>query len=105
MIFLVSVTAINGSLTHLVAMLSDRGMAAQDAASVLATAGIALVIGRVLCGYLLDRFHGRYVSCAFIVLPMVSIIGFGIGAKGLVLLACAVGLGMGIGGEMTCCPI
>ena len=40
-IFFVSIVGLNGTLTHLVAMLSDRGMAPKDAAGVLSVALVA----------------------------------------------------------------
>lgn len=99
-IFFVSILALNGTLTNLVALLTDRGLAPKDAASVLSIAGIALIAGRVICGYLLDKFHGPYVACAFLILPTLSIIGLVAGVQGPMLALCAIGLGMGIGGEI-----
>lgn len=99
-IFFVSILALNGTLTNLVALLTDRGLAPKDAASVLSVAGVALIAGRVICGYLLDKFHGPYVACAFLVLPTISIIGLIAGVEGPMLALCAIGLGMGIGGEI-----
>ena len=53
--FLIVVTA-NGPLVHAVALLTDRGISVSKATTVLSTAGLAMIIGRMLTGYCLDRF-------------------------------------------------
>ena len=45
-----------GILAHLFPMLSDKGMASADAAMVQFTLGMAVVVSRMMVGYIIDRF-------------------------------------------------
>jgi MFS family permease len=56
--FFLGVLAINGTIVHIVALLTDRGYALQLATSALSVAGLAIIIGRIFCGWCLDRFWG-----------------------------------------------
>jgi MFS family permease len=63
--FLVS-ASVQGCLVHIAAMFSDRGMTLQTAALAGSLAGVAVMIGRVGTGYLLDRlFAPRLAACLF----------------------------------------
>jgi MFS family permease len=73
MAFFLGVLAINGTIVHIVALLTDRGIALQLATSALSVAGLAIIIGRIICGWCLDRFWGPYVAVCFFVLPMAGI--------------------------------
>ena len=63
--FFIAIVSINGTLTQVVALLTDRGESLQSAVFALSMSGIALTFGRILSGFCLDRFHGPYVACAF----------------------------------------
>jgi len=56
--FLLDVIAINGTLTHIVPLLTDRGVPRQVATAALSGTGFALIFGRILSGWCLDRFWG-----------------------------------------------
>lgn len=71
--FFLGVLAINGTIVHIVALLTDRGIALQLATGALSVAGLAIIIGRIICGWCLDRFWGPYVAVCFFVLPMAGI--------------------------------
>jgi MFS family permease len=73
MAFFLGVLAINGTIVHIVALLTDRGIALQLATSALSVAGLAIIIGRIICGWCLDRFWGPYVAVCFFVLPMAGV--------------------------------
>jgi MFS family permease len=98
--FFLDVIAINGTLTHIVALLTDRGVALQAATAALSGTGIALILGRILSGWCLDRLWGPYVAVAFFILPMIGIALLATGAVGLAPLVGAVALGLGIGAEV-----
>jgi MFS family permease len=70
--FIVSGTT-GGVISHLVPLLGDRGFSPQTATSMVSSAGIALIAGRLLAGYLLDRIHGPYVAAVFFLAPLVGI--------------------------------
>jgi predicted MFS family arabinose efflux permease len=61
-----------GLIVHLVPMLVDRGMAAADAAQVAAGVGAAVLVARLVVGYLFDRFHAPYVAALFLLSPVVA---------------------------------
>ena len=98
--FFLAVMAINGTLTHIVALLTDRGFPLQVATGALSAAGLAIIFGRVLSGWCLDRYWGPYVAMVFFAIPMVGIALLGSGASGIVPLVGAVLCGMGIGAEI-----
>lgn len=98
--FFLGVMAINGTIVHIVALLTDRGIPLQMATGALSIAGIAIIIGRIICGWCLDRFWGPYVAACFFVLPMAGIALLGSGWGYPVPLIGAALCGAGIGAEI-----
>jgi MFS family permease len=98
--FFLAVMAINGTLTHVIPLLTDRGIPPQQAALMFSFAGYAIILGRILAGWCLDRFWGPYVAMCFFVVPMLGIALLGSGATGLVPLIGAILCGAGIGAEI-----
>jgi MFS family permease len=97
--FFLAIVAINGTLTQVVALLTDRGISVGLAVSAMSASGIALIFGRILSGWCLDRFWGPYVAVVFFLLPMAGI-ALLIGGGGTVPLAGAVLCGLGIGADV-----
>jgi len=100
LIFFVAVMAINGTITNVVALLRDRGVSPQEAVQALSFAGGAIIIGRMIAGWFLDRVWGSYVAIFFFGL---SIIGMGFlasGVTGWMAFLGAVLCGAGIGAEI-----
>jgi MFS family permease len=98
--FFLGVMAINGTIVHIVALLTDRGIPLQTATGALSIAGIAIIVGRMICGWCLDRFWGPYVAVCFFVLPMAGIALLGSGFAYPVPLIGAALCGAGIGAEI-----
>jgi MFS family permease len=98
--FFLAIVAINGTLTQIVALLGDRGIPVPVAITYLSTAGFALIIGRIIAGWCLDRFWGPYVAVVFFIIPMVGIALLASGAAGGVPLLGAVLCGLGVGAEV-----
>jgi MFS family permease len=98
--FFLGVMAINGTIVHIVALLTDRGIPLQVATGALSLAGIAIIVGRIICGWCLDRFWGPYVAICFFVLPMAGIALLGSGLAYPVPLIGAALCGAGIGAEI-----
>ena len=98
-LFLVAL-AVNGTIAHIVPLLADRGISTQAATVTLSATGLALILGRVLSGYCLDRFFAPFVSAAFFVVPLCGVALLGSGAAGALALLAAVLLGIGIGAEV-----
>lgn len=98
--FFLGVLAINGTIVHVVALLTDRGVPLQAATGALTAAGFAIILGRVICGWCLDRFWGPYVAIFFFSLPMVGIALLDSGWENPIPLLGAALCGAGIGAEI-----
>ncbi len=98
--FFLAATTINGSLLHVVPLLTDRGMSPAAAAGAVSFAGLALIGGRLLSGYLVDRIFAGYVAVFFLLCPMAGIAILGLGIGGLGPILGTILLGTGIGAEI-----
>jgi MFS family permease len=91
--------SMNGAITHLAALLTDRGVMARDAALCASIIGGSSLLGRVVVGWLIDRFFGARVAC---VVTMVTATGIFLLARANTFpsgcLAAAL-IGIGAGGE------
>jgi MFS family permease len=103
-VLFVSSISMNGAITHLSALLTDRGITPRDAALCASMLGGSSLIGRIGVGWLLDRLFGARVA---LVVNLTT-------AAGIFLLArtnsFAVGcvaaafIGIGAGGEAAITP-
>jgi predicted MFS family arabinose efflux permease len=98
-VFLV-VTTINGIVGHLVPLLTDRGFEVRQATAVLSAVGLSTIAGRLLSGYLLDRFFAPYVTAVLFLLPLAGVSILIAGAGGPAPLAAAISLGFALGAEI-----
>ncbi len=98
--FFFSLIAINGTLIHVVPMLTDRGIPLGAAVGVMSGAGIAMIVGRIVAGYLLDRIFAPYIVIFFLLCPMVGIAILGFRMDGLGIALGPMLLGMGVGAEI-----
>jgi predicted MFS family arabinose efflux permease len=85
-VLFVSSIAQNGAITHLSALLTDRGLHPDRAAIAVSALGGAALFGRLATGWLLDRFFAPWVSFALLALA----------ALGVFVLSSASTLGMGV---------
>lgn len=99
-VFLCIPIVANGIIVHLVPLLTDRGIPPQRAVAVFAGIGTSLIAGRLLCGYLLDRFFAPHVAVAFILTPALGVLIL-LGSSDTVLTTVgAVLVGIGLGAEV-----
>ena len=98
--FFLAVMAINGTLTHVIPLLTDRGIPLQQAAFVFSFAGYAIILGRILAGWCLDRFWGPHIAMFFFAVPIIGIVLLGSGATGFAPVVGAILCGAGIGAEI-----
>jgi MFS family permease len=63
-----------GVISHLAPLMSDRGVSPQAATGMVGIAGIALIGGRLLSGFLLDRIHAPYVAAVFFMAPLLGVL-------------------------------
>ena len=93
----------NGAITHISALLTDRGVPASGGALALSAMGAASLVGRFAAGWLLDRFFAARV--AFVLLALAALGTFVLsGAQSLatgVLGAALIGFGMGGEADVT----
>lgn len=66
---ILSVSLTVGMVTNLVPMLQSKGLSAQEASQVFSTFGISIIGGRLLVGYLLDRYSPSLVAAISLALP------------------------------------
>jgi MFS family permease len=92
-----SVMSTNGTLANVVALLTDRGSSAEQAVATLSSAGLAMIVGRLLCGWCLDRLHGPHVAVCFQIVPALGLVLLAYGGTGLVALIGSILCGLGLG--------
>lgn len=96
--------AAQACVIHLVSMLTDRGISAEKAALASSALGIAFILGRVVAGYLVDRFFGPYVSASFFIGMACGLALLWIGPSGAAAFLGASLVGLGMGGEGDLMP-
>ncbi len=89
-----------GVIAHIVPILTDRGISPQIATSAISAAGAALVVGRLLAGYLLDRIFAPYVALFFILIPMVGLGLLFLPATPAIAVAATICVGLGLRAEV-----
>lgn len=103
-VLFVSSVAMNGTITQLAALLTDRGVTPGGAALCASMLGGSSLLGRVVVGGVLDRFSGSRV--AFVVF-LITAAGIFLLARANTLLAGCVAaglIGVGAGGEADITP-
>jgi len=69
-----SLTAVSfaGCFVHLVPLLTDRGAARQSAALAMSVCAAGSLVGRLVCGYLLDRYPAERVAGSFFLVAAIG---------------------------------
>jgi predicted MFS family arabinose efflux permease len=98
--FFIAATAINGSLVHVVPLLTDRGVPVGTAVSTVAGAGLALIVGRVIAGYVMDHVFAPSVALVFLGGPMLGMAILALNPEFVSPLVGTILLGLGIGAEI-----
>ena len=96
--------AFNGVVVHVVSLLTDRGVTSASAALVLSLMGAAGLAGRLITGWLIDRFRATYVSAALLALAAAGIFVLSGTASFNTALVAAAMIGFGMGGELDVTP-
>lgn len=66
---ILSVSLTVGMVTNLVPMLQSKGLSPQQASQIFSSFGISIIGGRLLVGYLLDRYSPSVVAAVSLALP------------------------------------
>ena len=102
-LFLSSIS-MNGAITHLSPLLTDRGVPARNAALAASLLGLASFAGRLLTGFLLDRFFGPRVGFCLCAIAASGIFLLARAGSSLPGMAAAMLIGLGVGAEADLTP-
>jgi sugar phosphate permease len=90
--------SLNGSISQIIPLLVDRGVARHDAGNLAALLGLSVIVSRLIAGALLDRFHAPFVAAVLLLCPVFGFAGLaflsGPAAAALTLVAVGIGLGL-----------
>ena len=94
----------NGTITHLSALLTDRGIPADRAAIAVSAIGGSALVGRIATGWLIDRFFAPWV--AFTLFVMAALGTFLLSSAGSLAagVLAAILIGFSMGGEADVVP-
>lgn len=62
----------SGIVAHLIPLLTDRGFAPSDAARVASALGLAILTGRIVTGYLMDRLWAPGLAAVVLIVPALA---------------------------------
>jgi cyanate permease len=96
--------AMNGAITQMVALLTDRGISGRSAALSASMMGASSLVARLAVGWLLDRFSGARVAFTVTVAAAAGIILLGRLVTVPVACLAAALIGIGLGGEADTTP-
>jgi MFS family permease len=102
-LFLSSISQ-NGAMTHLPALITDRGLSAANAALAVSILGAASLVGRLATGWLLDRFFAPRVAFCLLSLSALGVFLLSGARSVLVGSTGAALIGLGMGGEADIIP-
>lgn len=92
--------AASGVMAHIVAMLADRGIDTARAAFGVSVGGIALIAGRLLSGWLLDKLFAPHVALAFFSMPLLGILILLTSSAPMPAIVATALVGLGLGAEV-----
>lgn len=99
-IFSLAGASVHGAALHMSAIFTDRGVTAERAAIATALVGIAVMLGRLASGYLLDRLFAPRVAILFYGATALGIAILCAGTSGPIALAASFLVGLGMGAEV-----
>lgn len=85
---------------HLVPLLTSRGVTPMRAATALSVLAVALVVGRLTAGWLMDRYFAPRVAIAFLLGPIVALLMLAAGASGTLAFVAGILTGLAAGAEV-----
>jgi len=92
--------AISGAGPNLMPAFTDRGIGVTEAAAIASTYAIAMVPGRILSGFLMDRFWAPAVACTVLLLPALACVILATSTIPVALIAACALLGLAAGAEL-----
>jgi MFS family permease len=92
--------AVQSIIVHLVPLLTGRGVSPLGAAFAQSVLFLALTIGRLVTGWLMDRFFAPRVALAFLIAPIVGIVMLALGVNERLVVLSALLVGLAVGAEV-----
>jgi predicted MFS family arabinose efflux permease len=90
-----------GTLLHMIPILSSSGLSPVGAAIVASSLGLTTVLGKVICGLLVNRVPGHLISAGLLVLPVITFSALMVPSDSVVLRTLEVTpLGLALGGQL-----
>lgn len=89
-----------GLQVHLVPMMTDRGLSASQAASLLVIFGLASLIGRVIGGFVIDRVHATIVGPIVMLAPIAGMLFLHPPFTSAAIAVAFIGLAFGVEGDL-----
>jgi MFS family permease len=99
-IFSLAGASVHGAVLHMAAIFTDRGVTAERAAIATSLVGIAVMVGRLASGYLLDRLFAPRVAILFYGATALGIAILCAGTSGPLALVASFLVGLGMGAEV-----
>lgn len=96
--FLLVGAVISALMVHLVPLITDAGIPRNIAVRTAGVLGMAVIFGRLLTGYLVDRIHPPYVAGLFLFMPVIGcliVITGPVSAAVMVFVVLCIGLAAG----------
>jgi MFS family permease len=93
-----------GTTAHIAPLLTDHGVSGRSAAFATSIFGIASIIGRIISGYLVDRFFAPRVAAVMFAGAAIGIAMLSSGVTGEAAFAAAFLIGLAIGTEADVMP-
>lgn len=98
--FVMASTSLHAGILHLPTLLMDRGFTAQRAAVGSSVVGVAILVGRFVCGWLMDRLFAPRVGMLFYAFAAAGLVLLRAGHAGVSVFIAAFLLGLGMGAEV-----
>ncbi len=92
---------ITSVLAHLVPLLIGRGVEPAKAALAMSLLGLGLILGRVLSGWLMDRYFAPYVAAGFQLGMLVGLIVLALDFSGPLAFLAGMSVGLATGSEIS----
>ncbi|MHB9879984.1 MFS transporter [Pacificimonas sp. ICDLI1SI03] len=92
--------AISGAGPNLMPAFTDRGIGVTEAAAIASVYAVAMVPGRILSGFLMDRFWAPAVACTILILPAFACVILANSTVPSALIAACALLGLAAGAEL-----
>ncbi len=103
--FLLIAGGVSGTITNLIKALTSAGVSRTDAVAAASLVGLFVIIGRVSCGALIDRFWAPGVGAIFVMAPAsaCALLASGPARPGVAVLSAAL-IGLTAGAEFDLLP-